>query len=181
MYAQEHWFQQHLIQVVVALDVRMPFSINLMGGGWSVYLEGTNLNTDGHTLVEIQGQRAGCTGTGCAGTVWVTLASWTVNYITNTSFSYKWIKMRTRISHSAGKWSRSRINYKWYDASTGGNLLHTGDNTYSTPTISSTTNFYVSIYNTTTLCESTRALVVATVKDVPLVTLGYALPENPYN
>ncbi len=49
-------------------------------GGWNSYTPGNNLNTTGHTLVEIQGQRSGCTaGAGCSGTAWVTLASWTVN------------------------------------------------------------------------------------------------------
>ena len=49
-------------------------------GGWLSYTGGTNLNTAGHTLVEIQGQRAGCTvGAGCTGTGWVTLATWAVN------------------------------------------------------------------------------------------------------
>jgi hypothetical protein len=49
-------------------------------GGWLVYTPGDPLNTTGHTLVEIQGQRSGCTtGAGCTGTAWVTLASWVVN------------------------------------------------------------------------------------------------------
>ncbi len=49
-------------------------------GGWNSYTPGNNLNTAGHTLVEIQGQRSGCdAGTGCSGTTWVTLATWTVN------------------------------------------------------------------------------------------------------
>jgi hypothetical protein len=40
----------------------------------------TDLNTTGHTSVDIQGQRAGCTATsGCTGTAWVTLATWNVN------------------------------------------------------------------------------------------------------
>jgi uncharacterized protein YaiE (UPF0345 family) len=49
-------------------------------GVWNVYTGGTNLNTTGHTLVEIQGQRSGCTAlAGCSGTAWVTLATWNVN------------------------------------------------------------------------------------------------------
>ncbi len=68
--------------------------------------------------------------------------------------------------------------YKWYDGLTGGNLLQTGASTFSTPSISSTTNFYVSKYNTSTLCESTRTLVVATIKDEPLVTLGYSYQKT---
>ena len=49
-------------------------------GGWTSYTPGNNINTTGHTQVEIQGQRSGCTaGAGCTGTSWVTLATWTVN------------------------------------------------------------------------------------------------------
>ncbi|MCX6259993.1 MAG: DUF2341 domain-containing protein, partial [Bacteroidia bacterium] len=50
------------------------------GGAWNSYTPGNSLTTTGHTLVEIQGQRSGCTaGAGCTGTSWVTLATWTVN------------------------------------------------------------------------------------------------------
>ena len=49
-------------------------------GGWNAYTPGNNISTTGHILVEIQGQRTGCTaGSGCSGTAWVTLASWTIN------------------------------------------------------------------------------------------------------
>ena len=49
-------------------------------GGWNSYIPGDNLNTAGHTLVEIRGQRSGCTaGSGCTGTSWVILATWIVN------------------------------------------------------------------------------------------------------
>jgi hypothetical protein len=51
---------------------------------------------------------------------------------------------------------------KWYNVSTGGTALATGLS-YS-PSISSTTTYYVSSYNTTSTCEtSTRTPVVATV------------------
>ncbi len=49
-------------------------------GAWNAYASGNNINTAGHTLVEIQGQRTGCTpGSGCSGTAWVTLTSWVIN------------------------------------------------------------------------------------------------------
>ena len=49
-------------------------------GGWAGYTPGNNINTTGHTLVEIRGQRSGCTaGAGCSGTSWVTLVSWSIN------------------------------------------------------------------------------------------------------
>jgi hypothetical protein len=65
-------------------------------------------------------------------------------------------------------------DYKWYDAITGGLLKQTNGNLYQTPSLTSTTNFYVSKYNTTTLCESFRVPVVATIKAIPSapVTVG---------
>ncbi len=56
------------------------FEYRFDGGIWTTYTPGTNLSTTGHTSVEIQGQRSGCTlDAGCTGTPWVTLASWIVN------------------------------------------------------------------------------------------------------
>ncbi|WP_236010735.1 Ig-like domain-containing protein [Flavobacterium chungangense] len=49
----------------------------------------------------------------------------------------------------------------WYDAAVGGNLLGTG-NTYTTPTISSTTTYYADAG-----CEINRKAVVATVNKTP--------------
>lgn len=55
--------------------------------------------------------------------------------------------------------------YKWYDAATSGTLLKTSadytDNTYTTPVIGVTTNYWVSILNAAG-CESPRAQVTAT-------------------
>lgn len=53
-------------------------------------------------------------------------------------------------------------DYKWYDAPTGGNLLQTNGNTYS-PSVSNTTDYYVSYYNKTSGCESGRTKVTATI------------------
>lgn len=59
------------------------------GGAWASYTPGASLNTTGHTLVEIQGQRTGCTSlAGCSGTPWVTLASWTVTPLPAATISY---------------------------------------------------------------------------------------------
>jgi hypothetical protein len=56
------------------------FEYRFDGGAWTAYTSGTSLSTTGHTTVEIQGQRSGCTAdAGCTGTSWVSLASWTVN------------------------------------------------------------------------------------------------------
>ena len=58
--------------------------------------------------------------------------------------------------------------YKWYDAASAGTLLKTStnnsDNTYTTPLLSSTTNYWVSIL-TSASCEGTRAQVTATVSN----------------
>jgi gliding motility-associated-like protein len=52
--------------------------------------------------------------------------------------------------------------YRWYTAPTGGTAI-TGEtnSTYTTPALTSTTTYYVSINNGT--CESTRAAVIATI------------------
>jgi len=58
-------------------------------------------------------------------------------------------------------------SYRWYSASTGGSLLGTGSS-FTTPSISTTTTYYVTTYNTTTGCEhSTRTAVTATVNPLP--------------
>lgn len=55
----------------------------------------------------------------------------------------------------------------WYDVSTGGIPLATG-NTFTTPTISTTTPYYVDAYNN--LCPTaTRTLVTATINQIPSV------------
>ena len=49
-------------------------------GTWTTYIPGSNISSSGHTLIEIQGQRSGCTGaTGCTGSDWVNLVSWNIN------------------------------------------------------------------------------------------------------
>ncbi len=54
--------------------------------------------------------------------------------------------------------------YKWYDAAIGGSLLKTStsntDNTYTTPVVSATTNYWVSL--SADGCESTRTQATAT-------------------
>ncbi len=52
--------------------------------------------------------------------------------------------------------------YRWYDGSTSVPILFTGD-TFTTPSLSTTTLYYVSVYDPTTLGESTRAITKASV------------------
>ncbi|MBM2816909.1 MAG: hypothetical protein HW421_3671 [Ignavibacteria bacterium] len=59
-------------------------------------------------------------------------------------------------------------DYKWYSTLTGGTLLQTNGNTFATPAITTTTVYFVVLYNTTTLCESnSRIAVVATINQQP--------------
>jgi gliding motility-associated-like protein len=57
--------------------------------------------------------------------------------------------------------------YRWYTVATGGTAL-TGqtNNTYTTPVITTTTTYYVSINNGT--CEGARAAVIATINTQPV-------------
>lgn len=61
----------------------------------------------------------------------------------------------------------------WYDSAVGGNLLTTG-NTYTTPTLTATTTYYVDAG-----CESNRKSVVATVNTTP--TKPVATASTVYN
>jgi hypothetical protein len=65
------------------------FEYRFDGGSWVAYTPGTDLSTTGHTSVDIQGRRAGCTAdAGCTGTAWTTLASWIVTPLPTADISY---------------------------------------------------------------------------------------------
>src|SRR5664280_1710028 len=69
-------------------------------------------------------------------------------------------------------------DYKWYDALTGGTPLQTNGSSFTTPSISTTTNYYVTKYNTTSFCESTpRIQVVATIQTQPVAQTITELPN----
>ncbi|SFU74272.1 hypothetical protein SAMN05216480_11825 [Pustulibacterium marinum] len=72
--------------------------------------------------------------------------------------------------------SEGVTSYLWYDAQTGGNLLATTtDGLWTTPSLSSTTSYYVTASNGS--CESyERTRIVAYVRPIP--TLNFT-PENP--
>ena len=61
--------------------------------------------------------------------------------------------------------SNGTIN--WYSAPTGGTLLASG-NSFTTPSISTTTTYYVEVTDGT--CTSTRTAIIATVNNVPTIT-----------
>lgn len=56
---------------------------------------------------------------------------------------------------------------KWYNASTGGTLLFTGNN-FTTPSISTSTTYYAEAYNGCT--ASTRTAVLASVNSIPTIS-----------
>ncbi len=62
---------------------------------------------------------------------------------------------------------------RWYAAPTGGSPLATATS-YTTPSLSTTTTYYISSYNSTTLCESSaaRVAIIATVNPIPAAPTG---------
>jgi len=56
--------------------------------------------------------------------------------------------------------------YHWYDDPILNNLIFTGAS-FTTPVLSASKNYYVSIYDPATLCESSRVTVAATVTIIP--------------
>ena len=66
--------------------------------------------------------------------------------------------------------------YRWYTAATGGTYTSSPTPSWNTPSISTTTTYYVTAYNGS--CESLyRTEVVATIKKVPSLTFSNANPE----
>ncbi|MES2332153.1 MAG: LamG-like jellyroll fold domain-containing protein [Bacteroidota bacterium] len=66
----------------------------------------------------------------------------------------------------------------WYTVSSGGSAVATG-NSYTTPSISSTTQYYTATRNTTTGCSSSRTQVNATINPIPGgASILFANPTN---
>ncbi len=61
--------------------------------------------------------------------------------------------------------------YRWYADATSTTVLFTGAS-FTTPTILTTTNFFVSIFDPNTLCESNRTSVAATINNTSKPTLN---------
>jgi len=66
----------------------------------------------------------------------------------------------------------ANLSYRWYTVSNGGTSVGTSAS-YTTPNISTTTDYYVALYNTSTGCESsaTRTKVMATVNPNPTASV----------
>ncbi|HEY8400416.1 MAG TPA: gliding motility-associated C-terminal domain-containing protein, partial [Cytophagaceae bacterium] len=62
-------------------------------------------------------------------------------------------------------------DYKWYDAATNGNLLGTGT-TFTTPTISATTTYYVSAVSAAGCESADRTELKAIVNDIPVAPVS---------
>jgi len=65
--------------------------------------------------------------------------------------------------------SGSPLGYKWYDASTAGNLL-ASTATYTSPNLTANTNYYVTSTNSFGCESSPRTSVAVTVKPIPSIT-----------
>ncbi|MBX2897447.1 MAG: gliding motility-associated C-terminal domain-containing protein [Cyclobacteriaceae bacterium] len=65
--------------------------------------------------------------------------------------------------------------YRWYADATSTTVLFTGS-VFTTPSVTTTTNFFVSVFDPVTLCESNRTTVVATVINTtpPLLNINSA-------
>ncbi len=62
--------------------------------------------------------------------------------------------------------------FKWYDAATGGTLLQSNISTTYLSNVAATTNFYVSVTNPVTGCESPRTQVTVTIVSAPALALS---------
>jgi len=110
------------------------------GAGYSTYLWSTgastqtiNVSSSGTYWVTVDN------GSGCTGSDTITLSFIPSPTATNgCSFGSGTVDLS--VAGSSGY-------YNWYDASSGGNLVNTG-NTYTTPVLAATTNYYVSAVDT---------------------------------
>jgi len=69
--------------------------------------------------------------------------------------------------------SISGMTYRWYDESTGGNLLAVGT-TYQTPSLNSSISFHVEARNTNNCISLTRSMLNVIVKESPYISYTYS-------
>ena len=145
---------------------RLPSGLSFVdNGNGTASLSGTPLKTGTFWFMVAVMDNAGCPGMKSYS---LTITCETINPPTTTGASRCGAGTVTLTAADASAYQ----DYKWYDAATGGNLLQTGGDTFITPVISTTTTYWVSIYDTVaTNCESTRASVTATVNPAPSVTI----------
>ncbi|MDA3880161.1 MAG: hypothetical protein PF436_07230 [Prolixibacteraceae bacterium] len=142
------------------------------GGAWTAYTQGADLNTTGHTLVEIQGQRSGCTAdAGCTGTSWLTLASWTVAPTPLATISYSGSPYCTSVETSQNV-TRTGTKGGTY-SSTAGLTLNTSTGAILPST--STAGDYVVSYTIAASggCDEVTTTTPVTITTAPLATIIY--------
>jgi len=142
------------------------------GGTWTSYTPGANLSTTSHTLVEIRGQRSGCTANaGCDGTPWVTLASWTVTLAPLATISYSGSPYCTSVA-TAQNVTRTGTTGGTYSSTAGLTLnASTGAITPST----STAGNYVVTYTIPASggCNAVTTTASVAINTAPLATINY--------
>lgn len=110
---------------------------------------------------------------GTIGTVSATQLIVTVNALPADPFAVNGTRCGSGIVLLGATGAGLNEDYRWYDAPVGGALLQNSGANLTTGTITATTNYYVSKYNTVTTCVSPgRSTVVATVNTQPVVTYG---------
>ncbi|HTH56911.1 MAG TPA: DUF6443 domain-containing protein [Cyclobacteriaceae bacterium] len=158
-----------LLQATVGANGnQVKWYVNDINNGWTYLASGPSYVTPSLSTTTTYYVSSYNTTTGCESST--TAINANVNPIPNgPTNAYGSSICGTGIAVISGGWGSNANTLRWYDASSGGTLVGTGTS-FTTPTISSTTNYYISSYNSTTTCESTssRLQVVATVNPVPV-------------
>jgi hypothetical protein len=84
-------------------------------------------------------------------------------FTANTSTASAIVPNQSRCGQGTVTFSSTSISgliLDWYDAATGGTLLSSGTTSYTTPSLSANTTYYVSVRNTATGCVSANRLAV---------------------
>lgn len=153
------------------------FEYRFDGGTWLTYTPGADLNTTGHELVEIQGQRSSCTtDAGCDGTSWVTLANWIVTTPPIAAISYSGSPYCTTVATEQDVTQTGTSGGAY--TSTAGLTLNalTGAITPGT----STAGDYVVTYTLAAAggCDAVTTTALVTITSAPLASISYA--GSPY-
>ncbi|MFN8292427.1 MAG: hypothetical protein U0T72_01810 [Chitinophagales bacterium] len=146
---------------------------------WAAYTSGASLATSGTNRVEIRVQRGSCSaGTGCSATSPATIASWDVypqGSITitpsQTVCSGTGVLLSATVTGGSGA-----DNYQWqvFNAGVWNNVGINSDN-YTTPVLSSTTQYRCVLSSTVPGCDAdTSAVTTLTVVPNPTISIGTA-------
>ena len=149
------------------------FEYRFDGGSWTAYTPGATLSTTGHTSVDIQGQRSGCTaGAGCTGTAWVTLASWAVAPMPAATISYAGSPFCNSVATPQAV-TRTGTTGGTYSSTAGLTInASTGAITPSTSTAGTYTVTYTIAASGG--CSEVTATASVTITTAPAATISYA-------